>query len=64
MEIKIYKIEVSRGRELTPCKLCGRYDDKVKPAETPTGVELGSLHPHCASRILHEAMKELIHRMS
>jgi len=66
---KIQRIELDWAldyapRDLTPCKMCGKYDDMVKPTETPTGVEVGNMHPWCASQLIHEAMKELIRRMS
>lgn len=58
-----FSLEPIYEEPLTPCKLCGRYDDKVKEHETPTGVVMGYLHPWCASQIIHDAMRELINRM-
>lgn len=49
-------------RNLTPCIYCHRYDEHVKDLDE-NGLK-GLYHDRCASRVLHDAMKELFVRMS
>lgn len=59
-----WAIDYSVRKDLIPCKMCGRYDEEVKPIHTQhTNVFVGHLHPWCASQMIHDTMKELIRRM-
>lgn len=49
-------------RDFTPCIYCHRYDEHVKDLDE-NGLK-GRYHDRCASRVLHDTMKELFVRMS
>lgn len=54
--------KIAQKRSFIPCFYCKRYDSKVEKI-TSDGLN-GHYHPHCAATVLHEAMAELMKRMS